>query len=264
MTNRINIMNELGDLESSLSNHTPQNIYEVPHGYFEGFATHLLSKIKAIEAKDASEEIKILSPLLAGIKRQNPYSVPVGYFNSLEQKMAESIQQHPDYQTAEEELSALSPLLDGLNKKTPYFIPKDYFENLDTEISKNVTKKTGAKIVSLTSRRLYRYAAAAVITGIILLGGVLYFNKQNKLNNPVEAGKAWANVEKQVEKISDKELKDFVQLTNTNDLTTQESTVNKSIASEDVNNLLKDISDKELQEFLDQTGDSEEEALLMN
>jgi hypothetical protein len=257
-------MNELGDLGSSLSNHTPQNIYEVPHGYFEGFATHLLIKIKALEVKDASDEIKALSPLLAGIKRQNPYSVPPEYFNSLEQKMVESIQQNPDYQTADEELNALSPLLDGLNKKTPYFVPDSYFENLHTEIIKNVTKKTGAKIVSLTSRRLYRYAAAAVIAGIILLGGVFYLNQQNNKNNPVEAAKAWANVEKQVEKISDKELKDFVQLVNTNDLTTQEGTVNKSIASEDVNNLLKDISDKELQEFLDQTSDNEDDALLMN
>jgi len=258
-------MNELGDLESSLSNHTPQNIYEVPHEYFEGFATHLLNKIKALEARDASGELKALSPLLAGIRKQNPYSVPDGYFTSMEQKMAESIQQHPDYQTADEELNAISPLLNGLNKKTPYFIPEGYFENLGTEISKNPNKKTGAKIVSLTSRRLYRYAAAAVITGIILMAGVLYLNQQNhQNNNPVEAGKAWAKIEKQVEKISDKELKDFVQLTNTNDLSTQDNVANTSIASEDVNNLLKDISDKELQEFLDQTGDSEEEALLMN
>ena len=133
------------------------------------------------------------------------------------------------------------------------------------EIRKNVNKKSGAKIVSLTGR-LYRYAAAAAIAGIILLGGILYLNQQNQQNNnnPVEAGKAWAKIEKQVEKISDKELKDFVQLTNTNDLTTHENVAGKSIASEDVNNLLKDISDKELQEFVDQTGDSEDDALLMN
>lgn len=258
-------MNELGDLGSSLSNHTPQNIFEVPHGYFEGFATHLLNRIKALEAKNASEEITALSPLLAGINKRNPYSVPDGYFNRMEQKMTEGIQEHPDYQTAEEELNAISTLLNGLTKTTPYSVPEGYFENLGTAISKNVKKKTGAKIVSLSNHRLYRYAAAAVITGIILLGGVLYLNQQNRQNNnPVEAGKAWSKIEKQVEKISDKELKDFVQLTNTSDLSTQESIANKSIASEDVNNLLKDISDKELQDFLDQTGDSEEEALLMN
>ena len=256
-------MNELDDLGCSFSNHTPQNIYEVPHEYFEGFATHLLSRIKALEAKNAHEEINTLSPFLAGISRRNPYSVPDGYFSKIEQEMSESIRQHPDFQTADEELQAVSPLLSRLNKKAPYSVPEGYFENLGVEIRKNVNKKSGAKIVSLTGR-LYKYAAAAA--GIILLGGILYLNQQNQQNNdsPVEAGKAWAKIEKQVEKISDKELKDFVQLTNTNDLTTHENVAGKSIASEDVNNLLKDISDKELQEFVDQTGDSEDDALLMN
>lgn len=255
-------MNELGDLKSSLSSHTPQNMFDVPHGYFEGFATHLLNRIKALEAKNAAEEIQTLSPLLASISRQIPYSVPEGYFPSLEQKIEDRIQKHPDYQTAGEELIALSSVLNRLKNTTPYSVPEDYFQNLAVSIRQNVNEKIGAKVVSLKSNRLGRLAVAAVITGIILLGGVLFMKQQN--NNPVEAGKAWSKIEKQVEKISDKELKDFVQVTNPNDLTTQENISSKSIASEDVNTLLNDISDKELQDFLDQTGDSEEEVLLMN
>ena len=261
MTNRFNILNELRDLGSSLTNHTPQNIYEVPHGYFEGFLTHLLIRIKASEAPNVSDELSILSPFLSSIPKQNPYSVPSGYFDGLEEKLMEGLRQHADYLTSEEELTSLSPLLSGLKRENLYAVPDGYFENLTTELSTAVSRKSEAKVIPLTSRRWFRYASAAVVSGFIVFTGLTYFNRPN--NNPVEANKAWAKVEKNVSTLSDKELKDFVQYTDAG-LSGNEIVTGKTAPAEDVKELLKDVSDKELQQFLDQTADTEEDPLSMN
>jgi hypothetical protein len=71
MTQKENILQELNELKSSLATVTPQNIYTVPVGYFEGLAAQVLNHIKAMEAKNAVEELGYLSPLLSNISRQD-------------------------------------------------------------------------------------------------------------------------------------------------------------------------------------------------
>jgi hypothetical protein len=261
MTNRLNILNELRDLGSSLIDHSPQNTYEVPHGYFEGFLTHLLNRINASEARDVSAELSILSPFLSSIPKQNPYSVPSGYFDNLEEKLMESLRQNADYLTSQEELTTLSPLLSGLKKGNLYAVPDGYFEDLTNELSIAVSRKSESKVIPLSRRRWFRYATAAVVSGAIVLIGIAYFDKPN--TKPVEANKAWAKVEKNVQTLSDKELNDFVQYTDAG-LGGNEIVAGKSAPAEDVKDLLKDVSDKEIQQFLDQTTDTEEDPLSMN
>ena len=69
MTNRETILNELKDLGSAL-NYRPQNNYTVPNGYFEGLPAQILNRIKALEASDAKEELKYLSPLLSNVSKE--------------------------------------------------------------------------------------------------------------------------------------------------------------------------------------------------
>jgi len=261
MTNRFNILNELRDLGSSLADHTPQNTYAVPHGYFEGFLTHLLNRIKASEAPDVSAELSILSPFLSSIPKENPYSVPSGYFDNLEVKLMESLRQMADYLTSQEELTTLSPLLSGIKRGNLYAVPDGYFEGLSNELSIAVSNKSESKVIPLSSRRWFRYASAAVVSGAIVLGGIAYFNKPD--TKPVEANKAWAKVEKNVQTLSDKELNDFVQYTDAG-LDGNEIVAGKSAPAQDVKDLLKDVSDKELQQFLDLTTDTEEDPLSLN
>jgi hypothetical protein len=169
MTQRNNILQELNELKSSLADIALQNIYSVPGGYFEGLADRVLNRIKAMEAKNGLDELAYLSPILSNISKQMPYSVPVGYFLGLEEKLMQSVRESSDYQTVKEELETLSPLLSGLNKRMPYNIPQGYFETLHEEASAKAGTKPETKVVLINSRKWFRYAAAAVIVGIITL-----------------------------------------------------------------------------------------------
>ena len=243
MTQNDNILQELKELKSSLAGLAAQNIYSVPNGYFEGLANQVLNRIKAMEAANAAEELGYLSPVLSNISKQLPYAVPAGYFESLEEKLMQTVRNSNDYQTATEELEMLSPLLSGLKKEMPYSVPQGYFENLAPDINTQINK-TETKIISIGSRKWFRYAAAAVITGVIVMAGFMILNKDK-----VTADKdSFAWVKKNIKKVSTEKIEEFIQLTD----------VEKSVASTDnkvqeVKELIKDVPENEIQSLLNDT-----------
>lgn len=56
---------------------------EVPDGYFENLAGTILGRINAAQEQSVEDELKELSPLVAGISKTNVYEVPAGYFQEL-------------------------------------------------------------------------------------------------------------------------------------------------------------------------------------
>ena len=243
MTQNDNILQELKELKSSLAGLAAQNIYSVPNGYFEGLANQVLNRIKAMEAANAAEELGHLSPMLSNVSKQLPYTVPAGFFESLEEKLMQTVRNSNDYQTATEELEMLSPLLSGLKKEMPYSVPQGYFENLAPDINTQINK-TETKIISIGSRKWFRYAAAAVITGVIVMAGFMILNKDK-----VTADKdSFAWVKKNIKKVSTEKIEEFIQLTD----------VEKSVASTDnkvqeVKELIKDVPENEIQSLLNDT-----------
>jgi len=245
MTNRNTILNELHGLGSTLGNISLQNIYQIPDGYFEGLANQILNRIKALEASNAKEELEILSPMLSDISKEMSLAVPAGYFESLSDKMMQAIREHADYQTSDEEIASLSPLLSKVSKKSPYSVPAGYFESLNTSIG----KKEETKVISITSRKWYRFAVAAAVIGIIAIGGLLFINQ--KPIDPNKNPQAW--VEKNIEKkVSQRQLDDFVTLAK-GDENLKDLNDNDAVKSEDIKELMKDVSEKEIQEFLNET-----------
>jgi hypothetical protein len=254
MTNRNDILNELKELGSNLTVNPLENIYSVPQGYFEGFASQVLARIKAIEAADAKEELGHLSPYLSGLSNKNPYKVPAGYFEGLEERLKSIVHVTSEFTNGDEELKTLSPLLQELKKENPYTVPEGYFENL----SAPVVKET--KVVSITSRKWFKMAAAAVVIGIVAITGVLVLN-QNKVNIDKDPH-AW--VEKSMKKVSTEKIDEFIKLAEkeTNFDGTVAITTNKP---DDIKELVKDIPENELQDFLNDTEaltDESEETLL--
>ena len=242
MTLKENILQELNELKSTLATITPQNVYTVPVGYFDGLAAQVLNRIKAMEATNAVEELSYLSPSLSNISRQVPYAVPGGYFEGLAENAMQSIRESSDYQTAKEELETLSPLLSGLKKTMPYSVPDGYFENLAEK-----RNKPAAKLVPITKRSVFRYAAAAVFTGIVVLAGFIYFNTRNTVD-PVDQPYAW--VKKSLKKVDKADIDAFVNLAD-EELTNV--VVTSPVKPEEIKELMKDVSDKEIQDFLDET-----------
>jgi hypothetical protein len=238
------IIQELSDLGSSLAiSNATKNIYSAPEGYFEGFAMQVLSLVKANES---------LAWLSSTLSKETPYAVPVGYFDGLEEKIMESIRNHADYQTSKEELELISPLLSSLNKRPVYSVPREYFENFKVG---DEQKKTETKVISITSRKWFRYAGAAVITGVIAMTGLLVYNNNHKDG----AGKTLAKFEKEVKKIDDvkqtERLIDFVDAgLNEKDLASNR----KIIKTDDVQKLLQDVSTDELKDFNEQSKDIED------
>ena len=290
MTQKNNILQELNELNSSLATINAQNVYTVPVGYFDGLATQVLNRIKAMEALTVAEELGYLSPLLnniskqmpyiipsgyfesleknnyqiakeetensfsllSGIKKEMPYSVPQGYFDGLAEKAMQSIRESSDYQTAKEELETLSPLLSGLKKEMPYSVPQGYFEQLASSISKEESKPV-AKVVSMTSRKWFRYAAAAMVIGLIAMTGFLLTGGKEK----EPGGKAIAKLTSDIKKMDETQkdnLMDFFDAGMSGQETAKISQDNNA----EVKNLLQGISDEELKDFQEQTEDIED------
>lgn len=236
------ILIELQELESRLAGYLPQRVYSVPEGYFDSLADQILSRIKSGIKDSAREELGSISPLVSNISKQSPYSVPAGYFDRLDEKIMSVIRNHADYQTAKEELNSISPVLSSMNKKIPFQVPDGYFENLNPETRE--TKKS--KVVSFKRRRLMRMAAAAIITSVIVLGGLMTFN-QKKID-PVENPDGWIakNVNK---KISEEKLDEFITLTEIGNITGLTDEVNP-VETDEIRELIKDIPDNEIDELL--------------
>ena len=233
-------MNELADLGSLLANHDPQNIYAVPAGYFEGLAGQILNRIKSLEAIDAKEELSYLSPVLSKISKEVPYSVPAAFFQNLSEDVLKKISAHEDHQTSEEEIETLSPLLSSLKDKNPYSTPAGYFEKLEIGIEKKETK-----VISITSRRWYRLAVAAVVIGIVAISGLAILG--TKQVDPNKNPQAW--IEKNVDKkVSKDKIDEFVKLA-------EDESINVAFEKDDVKlaeikELMKDVPEKEIEDFL--------------
>lgn len=240
MTNRNIILNELADLGSTLKDQNPQNIYEVPAGYFEGLSDQIINRIKAFKAADAKEELFYLSPLLGNVSKKTPYTVPAAYFQDLSENLLKQISEHTDHITSEEEIESLSPLLGSLKNKNPYSIPAGYFENLETGVENKETK-----VISISRRRWYRLAAAAIFIGVIVIGGLLFFRAGQV--DPKKNPESWVyqNVTK---KVSAAKIDEFVKLAEDEPTNiTEESDATKKA---EIKELMKDVSEKEIQDFL--------------
>lgn len=236
------IIQELSDLGSNLPGNISTNIYSVPPGYFESFGEQLLDLIKADESLI----------WLSSLPKEMPFNVPGGYFNELDEKIMEIIRRHPDYQTSREELESVSPLLSRISKRPVFSVPTGYFENFKP----GVEEKKDTKVVSITSRKWPRYAAAAIIVGVVLMAGLIAFNYNN---NKDSAGKTLAKFEKEVKKINDVKSTDTLIDFMDTGLNEKELASNqKSIKTDDVQQLLKDISIDELKDFNEESKDIED------
>jgi len=234
------IIQELSDLGSNLQGTISENIYLVPPGYFEGFPEQMLGLIKANESLT----------WLSSLPKEMPFGVPGGYFNELDEKIMEIIRKHPDYQTSRDELASVSPLLSSISKRPVYSVPKGYFEIFKP----GVEEKKDTRVVSITGRKWLRYAAAAIIVGVILMAGFIAFNNSNR-----DSDRTLAKFEKEVKKINDVKstntLIDFMDAgLNERELASSK----KSIKTDDVQQLLKDVSIDELKDFNEESKDIED------
>ncbi len=250
MTKRDQILKELKELESSLGD-IQQPDYQVPAGYFDNFSAEMIRRIKALESSDAREELENLSPLLSALPKKAPYTVPEGYFSDMSKNIGVPVSDHIP---ADE---AISPVLASLKDKATYQVPAGYFENLGENALKKVIR-TEAKMIPITGRKWFRYAAAAsVIAFVTMLAFLIPGQDKSEADNT-----SYAWVKNNLKKVSTDDISEFVELA-----TVEPADVVKTETRDEISSLLRDVSDKEIQDFLNETQLTEfsgDEELILN
>lgn len=168
-----------------------KNIYSVPAGYFNNLPAQLVAQLSG-SLETVAAETASTSSLVAGIGKQNVYSLPEGYFNNFETSVRAKLFAN---NTVQEETATISELVAGIGSRNIFNVPQDYFENL--VVNKVEDQKPVAKVISMKSRtNVFRYAAAAVVTGVIALSAFFMLN-----NNSSDHSKAQVAVMKEANKI---------------------------------------------------------------
>lgn len=211
------------------------SVQEVPEGYFNSLAANILKKAKASD-EDAVLEIQKLSPFISTIGKSGPYHIPEGYFNQFPNSIVNTIQ-------ADEE--GVPELLQDLRHKNPYTVPESYFTTVAPEILRRISTPAEAKVVKMFSfRKPMRYAAAAVIAGVILVGTLFYFqgsSDTDRLTTPQLSS---------FDSIPIEELETYISSQPTINTLNTSMYASSELKNEDIREILSDVPESDLQQYL--------------
>lgn len=193
-----NISEELKSISALIAGIPKVNLFSVPSDYFEGIEDEFNARITADTFANKSQV----------------FSVPKGYFEGLQNSIFDKI--HSSENEVHAELSELSPVIAGINKKNIFNVPQGYFDSLTF-----VPKEEG-KLISMKPRpSIFRYAAAAVVTGLLGLGLLNIFNNNSETvsSMPVQASVmkqaktiiATGSFEQELNSVSDHDLEMYLQ-----------------------------------------------------
>lgn len=133
-----------------------------------------------------------------------------------------------------------------------YSVPDGYFDAFPEQMLAKAKAEPATKIISISPvKRIFRYAAAAVIAGIIAVGAWLWVKQPSA--NDLAASRAEKDVLQKVQHISDSEIAAYIEnsaLTATNGVTVLADL--SDLKTEAASLMLSDISDEELQQYLKQ------------
>jgi hypothetical protein len=248
MNSRNAIQEELKELSSFLP-YDKQPVFTVPQGYFENFAASVWSRLNSQHPMDSADELAELSPVLAAIPRKMPFTVPENYFSELTSSLPAM--------TSNDHL----PEVLQHHRQMPYTVPEGYFEGVaESVLAKVKVKKPVGKVVSFGMKPWMRIAAAAVVTGLIVLGGIAYFGNNSKSIDPNSQPDEW--ISQKLKNINSKELDEFIR---TVDISFSSKELAASANGEaEVRKMLKDVSNSELDAFLNQLPADIEEPATIN
>lgn len=174
-----------------------------------------------------------------------PYSVPAGYFDHPDALVALAAREGssvPEFAVGTGATNAQVP--EAI--PSPYRVPDHYFEHLGPALLATIQQQENPQKINMPlTRKLYRYAAAAVLLGVMLGTGWIF---RNAGSSP-PGSSAVALI---ADSIADEELVQFLN---------QESSIASASFAESVeklslttnaasNTLLADVTDRELEEFI--------------
>ncbi|MFL5744235.1 MAG: hypothetical protein ACJ751_06195 [Niastella sp.] len=242
------VLQRVKEEETTLSSTLLQannNPYQVPADYFNNLPAIILNRVKTSATDNVKEELDIASPLLGQIGKKMPFSTPAGYFEELGENAIAGAQAIDFVNDA---LENGSPLTNGLKRMQVYHVPAGYFEQLPGRVLKAIKAQQPAKVVSMSfTRRVLRYAAAAVVAGLIVTAGVLFLNRGHKA---VE-GNQVVVASKDLDSISDDNLENYLQNQTPAPAEATLAANSEELTASDMKDMLADVSDEDLQQYIE-------------
>lgn len=201
---------------------------------------------------DILNELKALSPVVAGIPNVNIFTVPEGYFEHLSTDIITGIKiengitadltdaassevpagyfdtvagsimakiKAEGEEDAASEIRSLSPMLYSIQNENVFEVPAGYFENVSVGILQQVKQETN-KVVKMERRSsaILKYAVAAFFTGMMALAVFKFTSNTNavtELPGYVTAGLQVENVDQELAKIANADIIQFLKSTGT-------------------------------------------------
>jgi len=158
------ISEELNEIAPFLAKMERVNVFQVPTDYFSYLKEKILTQI-----------------FIEQDEKNNLQKVPEGYFDSLSDQILSKIKMQKN-ESASEEIKSLSPALHYLKEEQTFTVPENYFDNLSERILDRINNRR-TKVVSISSvQKWQKYAAAAVVAGVIAISALLTINHKSSNN----------------------------------------------------------------------------------
>jgi hypothetical protein len=195
--------------------------------------------------ESAAEELAGLSSILSGIGKKTPFTVPDNYFNEVSGNIISGAQA---VDMVNEELENLSLLMESLKPINVYSVPNEYFGELPGIILNKVKSSQPAgsgAVKGIFSRRIIQYAAAAIITGLMITAGFFIANRNTTQQDVVSI----KGLEEKAAETSDEEILNYLA---TQHVPLPDSLINANteIKADAILDMLANVSDEELQQYL--------------
>ncbi len=172
MDNKSEILNELRTISPLLASINKTNVFETPNGYFELLDKRITDNV-----------------LLNEIKTYRIQEVPEGYFELLTSKIISKIKNVD----SREEIQNISPVLFSLRDKDTFRVPAGYFENLNSSVFNKIDSGR-AKVVSIYGKKWWKYAAAAAVAFLVIIGSLQFFNNKGATDDNTKIASVSANL----------------------------------------------------------------------
>jgi hypothetical protein len=191
MSERDIILTEIKSISDLVSSIPNVNVYKVHPNYFDGLRAELQARIIASNFYTV----------------ENKMEVPVGYFENLTSSILQKIQTAS--KNDESEIEKLSPTIAAIGNANIYTVPQGYFEKLNV-------KKQIAPVVKMGKMNIFKYAAAAVVVGILSLSIYTFIHKTTNSNDSAAIVKAGNDIlqkgtfDKELETLTDKDLENYL------------------------------------------------------
>lgn len=197
------ILSELQSLSPMLANIPRVNVFRVPDNYFLSLADKMTVAVFLHFSGKNKKNVTV-----------EPSSVPLGYFDSLSNNILTKIKaEAKDGEEEEDVFSEKSFLFPSLKNINVFKVPEGYFKNLPMQVMEKIKQPASAKIIPIT-KNWWKYAAAAVVAGIITISTIQLFNYSIDNQNSIGASlqyKTPQQLDKGIASLSDDEIVNYLQ-----------------------------------------------------